>query len=141
MTKIVSEIINLLHRHHISKQAIRFLLVGSCSTIISYSIFLIFLRIFGLHYLIANVAGFISSIGFSYYCNQRWTFDSKGSKSFKKYISFYLGSLVLGSILLRIFVEFFGLIPEIANLLAILVITCVNFLGIKFLVFNTNSHL
>jgi putative flippase GtrA len=134
--KIVLEIIKLLHRHHISKQAICFLLVGGCSTIISYSTFLIFLRIFGMHYLIANVAGFISSIGFSYYCNQRWTFDSKGSKSFTKYISFYLGSLVLGSILLRIFVEFFGLIPEIANLLAIAITTCVNFLGIKFLVFK-----
>jgi len=136
MMKIALEIIKLLRRHHISKQAIRFLLVGCCSTIISYSTFLTFLRIFGLHYLIANVAGFISSIGFSYYCNQRWTFDSKGSKHFTKYISFYLGSLVLGSILLRIFVEFFGLIPEIANLLAIVITTCVNFLGIKFLVFK-----
>ena len=136
MMKIVSEIIKLLHRHHVSKQAILFLLVGGFSTIISYSTFLIFLRIFGMHYLIANVAGFISSIGFSYYCNQRWTFDSKGSKRFTKYISFYLGSLVLGSILLRIFVEFFGLIPEIANLLAIAITTCVNFLGTKFLVFR-----
>ncbi len=136
MMKIALEITKLLHRHHISKQAIRFLLVGCFSTIISYSTFLIFLHIFSLHYLVANVAGFISSIGFSYYCNQRWTFDSKGSKHFTKYISFYLGSLVLGSILLRIFVEFFGLIPEIANLLAIVITTCVNFLGIKFLVFK-----
>jgi len=136
MMHIVLKIIKLLHRHHISKQAIRFLLVGCCSTIISYSTFLIFLRIFGLYYLISNVAGFILSVGFSYYCNQRWTFDSKGSKHFTKYISFYLVSLVLGSILLRIFVEFFGLIPEIANLLAIAITTCVNFLGIKFLVFK-----
>jgi putative flippase GtrA len=141
MTKITSKIINLLHRHHIPKQVFPFLLVGACSTIITYSTFLIFLRIFGLHYLIANAAGFIFSIGFSYYCNQRWTFDSKGSKSFTKYISFYLVSLVLGSILLRILVEFFGFIPEIASLLAIAITTCVNFLGVKFLVFNTKSHL
>jgi putative flippase GtrA len=134
--KIISKTAKLLHHHHVSKQAIRFILVGICSTIISYSTFLVFLRIFGLHYLIANISGFISSIGFSYYCNQNWTFDSKGSKSFTKYISFYLNSLVLGSILLRIFVEFFGLIPEIANLLAISITTCVNFLGIKFLVFK-----
>ncbi|MES2962161.1 MAG: GtrA family protein [Pseudomonadota bacterium] len=136
MMKIISEIINLLRRHHVSKQAIRFLLVGGGSTIISYSTFLVFLRIFDLHYLIANIGGFICSIGFSYYCNQRWTFDSKGSQRFTKYISFYLGSLVLGSILLRIIVEFFGVIPEIANLLAIAITTCVNFLGIKFLVFK-----
>jgi putative flippase GtrA len=134
--KIISKTVKLLHHHHVSKQAIRFILVGICSTIISYSTFLVFLRIFGLHYLIANISGFISSIGFSYYCNQSWTFDSKASKSFIKYISFYLSSLVLGSILLRIFVEFFGLIPEIANLLAISITTCVNFLGIKFLVFK-----
>jgi putative flippase GtrA len=132
----VSKIKHWVHQHQIFKQAPRFLLVGLCSTIIGYSVFLICLRFFDLHYLIANIGGFVFGTGFSYYCNRRWTFNSSNSSYFFRYFSFYLSSLILSSILLKIIVEFIGIKPELANLLTIPITTCVNFLGLKFLVFK-----
>lgn len=118
------------------KQAYRFLLVGGCATIISYSTFLISLRIIGLHYLIANFCGFIVSIGFSYYCNSKWTFAAQERGYFYRYLSFYLASLIINSLILKFIVEFGGLIPEIANIITIAIVTCINFAGIKLLVFK-----
>jgi putative flippase GtrA len=111
-------------------------MVGSGSTLISYLTFLFGLRFFKLHYLIANILGFACSIIFSYNCNRRWTFNADASKNFIRYFCFYLLSLILSSILLKIIVEFFDVIPEIANIITIAVSTCINFLGIKFLVFK-----
>lgn len=133
---LFSKIKNLIQRYKISQEVFSFLLVGSGSTIISYSTFIIFLRVIGWHYLIANIAGFFFSIGFSYYCNRRWTFKKTNSQNFFRYFSFYLGSLILSSILLKIIVEFFEIIPEIANIITIVIVTCVNFLVVKFLVFR-----
>ncbi|NBV06933.1 MAG: GtrA family protein [Proteobacteria bacterium] len=133
---IFSEIKNFIHRYHFTRQAFSFLIVGICGTIISYSSFIIFLRLFHLYYLVANLGGFICSIGFSYYCNRRWTFKAQESKHFRRYFSFYVISFFLSSLLLKFFVDFCGIIPEIASILNIAIMTCFNFLGVKFLVFK-----
>jgi putative flippase GtrA len=133
---LFSTIKSWIHQHHLSKQIARFLVVGTCSTIISYSTFITCLHFFHLHYLLANVAGFILSIGFSYNCNKRWTFGSHDSNYFQRYFLFYLTSLILSTLLLRSIVELLGIIPEIANILTIAIITCLNFIGVKFLVFK-----
>ncbi len=127
---------NWINQQHLSKQISLFLLVGSFSTLISYTTFFVTLRLFGMHYLLANICGFITSISFNYYCNRRWTFDAQGSKHFLRYFSFYLFSLALSSILLKFFVEYCGIIPEIAIIITIALVTCVNFFGVKFLVFK-----
>jgi putative flippase GtrA len=133
---IFFEIKNLIHRHHFTKQASDFIIVGICSTLISYGSFIIFLRLFNLYYLIANLGGFLCSIGFSYYCNRRWTFKAQDGRHFRRYFYFYLLSFCLGSLLLKFFVDFCGVIPEIASIFNIAIMTCFNFLGVKFLVFK-----
>ncbi len=133
--KSALSIISILKRYQVTKQAVTFLLIGSLSTLISYSTFLISLRFLKLHYLLANIVGFCCSIGVNYQCNKRWTFRAEGNH-FKRYFSLYLLSLLLSSLLLRVFVEFFGIIPEIANILTIILITAFNFIGAKFVVFK-----
>jgi putative flippase GtrA len=110
--------------------------VGFVATTLGYSSFLIFLRLFKLHYLVANLGGFVCSIGLSYYCNRRWTFKAQDSKHFYRYFSFYLASFCISSALLKFFVEFCGVIPEISNIFTIGIMTGINFLGVKFLVFK-----
>jgi putative flippase GtrA len=127
---------NWITQQNLSKQVLLFLLVGAGSTIISYSTFLVTLRLFNLHYLLANICGFIPSVIFNYYCNKRWTFEFKGSNHFAYYFGLYLFSLALTSILLRIFVGSLQIIPEIANIIVIILTTFVNFIGVKFLVFK-----
>ena len=85
------------------------------------------------------MAGFIVSVGFSYYCNRRWTFSAKGAQKFRSYFLFYLCSLGIATISLKILVDFFGIIPEIASIINIAGMTGVNFLGLKFLVFKQKN--
>ena len=153
---------NLIQYQKNSKQLLKFLIIGALSTIISYSTFFSTLRFFAWHYLLANLAGFIVSVGFSYYCNQRWTFKNanipkpiedidsnknqtkfsqksnlnKPKRSFANYFLFYFCSLLVATISLKILVDFFGIIPEIASIINIAGMTGINFLGLKFLVFK-----
>ncbi len=133
---IILGIKNFIHRHHLTKQASGFILVGIISTVVGYSSFITFLRLFGFHYLVANLGGFICSIGVSYYCNRRWTFKAHDSQYFYRYFSFYLVSFAISSALLKFFVEFCGVIPEIANVFVIGIMTGINFTGVKLLVFK-----
>lgn len=133
---ITSTIKKLAQRYHLTRQALTFITVGGLSTIISYTTFILCLHKLNLHYLVANVAGFCVSIGFNYQCNKRFTFKAQDSGYFRRYLSLYLVSLGLSSILLRVFVEFCGIIPEISNILTIVLITAFNFFGAKFLVFK-----
>ncbi len=133
---ISSLVKDLAGRYHITRQALTFIIVGGFSTIISYSTFIIALHQFKLHYLIANLAGFCLSIGFNYQCNKRFTFKAQDSGYFTRYLSLYLISLALSSALLRVFVELCGIIPEIANIITIVLITAFNFSGAKFIVFK-----
>ncbi len=136
LMNLTSAIKNLAAHYHITRQALKFIIVGIGSTIISYSTFIFFLHQLGIHYLIANIAGFSTSIGFSYQCNKRWTFKAGSNQHFTHYILLYLTALILSSLLLRFFVEVCGIIPEIANILTILINAIFNFLGVKFLVFK-----
>jgi putative flippase GtrA len=130
---------NRIFQNALFKQISRFLIVGSGSTIISYSTFFIALRFFEFHYLIANICGFIPGVIFNYYLNRRWSFNFQEKDRFFKYLILYLSSLALTSILLWLFVESFKLLPEIANIVTIILVTLVNFLGVKFVVFREKS--
>lgn len=119
------------------KQLSRFLLIGGIATIISYLTFLIALKIFHIHYLISNVIAFATGILFGYPLNKKWTFKrDKKTSHFYGYLAVYLVSLLISTVFLRITVEGIGVPAEIANILAIGITTCTNFLGIKFFVFG-----
>jgi len=125
-----------IKNHPASRQLIKFLFVGTFCTIVSYSVFLACLRLFDFHYILANFCGFICGVTLGYNLNSRWTFDSKNSKLFHRYLIFYLSSLIVSTLLLTLIVETLEVIPEIANILTIFVITYYNFFGVKFLVFK-----
>jgi putative flippase GtrA len=121
-----------------TKQLIRFLITGGIATIISSSVFFICLHIFDLHYILANFIAFITGVLFGYNCNRLWSFSGPHHKSSHlfEYLAVYLTSLLISTIILKISIDFFGIIPEIAFIFSLCVTTCTNFLGIKFLVFK-----
>lgn len=134
--EFILNLITIIKKHPASRQLVRFLFIGTISTIISYSTFLILLNIFHIHYLIANIVAFIIGVGFGYYFNSKWTFDAKNAKLFKRYFSFYVTSLILSTIILKSIVEIFHIMPEIANIITIFIITYYNFFGVKLWVFK-----
>lgn len=120
------------------KQLIRFLITGTIATLISTAVFLMSLKIFGIHYLISNLLSFIVSFSFNYILNKNWSFENKEKKlsNIIKYLSLYLTSLLLSSVILKVSVETFGLIPEIGFIISLCFTTIFNFSGLKFFVFK-----
>lgn len=117
----------------------RFLITGGISTLISYSTFIISLHLFNMHYILANFAAFIVSITFGYNCNKRWSFggDHHKPSHIIEYLAIYISSsLILSTIILKVTIDYIGIIPEIAYIFSLCITTCINFLGVKFLVFK-----
>lgn len=118
-------------------QIIRFLIVGGLSTLVNYSIFYVLIML-GVQYLISSAIGFVCGILFGYPFNKKWTFDAAplSHKYLFPYFLIYLLSLVISLIFLKITVSYFNIDPKIANILAIIITTITNFIGIKFGVFK-----
>lgn len=121
------------------KQLIKFLIVGLYSTIINYFLFYFLYKIVNINYLISSSLGFIAGVFAGFYLNKNWTYNDKNNKSktlLWRYFSLYLASLIISLIFLKVSVDYIGINAEIANLLAIVITTCVNFIGTKFLIFK-----
>lgn len=117
----------------------RFVAVGLFSTCVSYCIFIIALRVFGVNYLLSSVISFVMTVFFSFLLNKNWTFEYGKAKSRKTVVYYYLvyvTSQLINLAILRVLVGEFGMMPEVASILAIGVAACNNFVGTKFFVFR-----
>ncbi len=122
----------------LSKQFIKFCLVGLLSTIVGILTFVIFLDFLGAHYLISSIMSFVFGIAVSYPLNKSWTFSSskKDKKKILQYFLVYIFSLAINLIFLKISVENFAIDAKIAYILSIGITTCTNFIGTRFFVFK-----
>lgn len=124
---------------HIHTAAMRFLVVGVVSTIVNYSIYLLLLRGLEIDYLAASASGFLSGVVVGYFLNKNWTYSVKEPTSLvmvARYLSVYVFSLIAGLALLYMLVDGFAVSPLLANIVAIMLTTCTNFLGTKFFAFR-----
>lgn len=130
--------LNLRNGLLLIKQSLKYLLVGGLATSLNYFIFYILLNFAEINYLIASASGFIISVFAGYFFNKKWTFNdsNKDIILILKYFSMYGASLLLSLFLLKTFVSVFLFSPELANVFSIVVTTCVNFIGLKYLVFK-----
>lgn len=122
----------------IKKQFLKFIVMGIFSTIINYVIFYIIFAIFHMNYLLAASLGFVIGVFAGYFLNKNWTFEVKRTSNIQilKYYVVYIASLILSLAFLKITVGWMGISAPMANLFAIGITTCTNFLGTKFLVFQ-----
>lgn len=121
-------------------QFFKFICVGLLSTIFNYLVFFLLYYYFSIFYLISSGAGFLSGVFLGYIFNRAWTFEYK-THTFKLmffYTSIYCASLLLSLAFLKIVVDYFNVNVLFANVLAIGITTCTNFIGLKYLVFKTN---
>ena len=129
-------------------QFIKFGIVGLSNTLISLGIYY-FLVYAGLHYLTANVAGFVVSVCNAYFWNSKFVFKNteppvgdknkktrRFSVTFVKTFAMYGSTFALGSLLLFIMVDILGVSEWIAPLLNLCVTVPINFLMSKFWVFK-----
>ncbi len=129
---------------------VKFGVIGLTNTVISYVIYvllLLLLQRFGMFlnidYLIAQVIGFVLSVLWSFYWNNRVVFEDENKKRntfqalMKTYVSYAFTGLFLNSVLSILWVEVFHWSKMIAPIVNLLVSVPLNFLLNKFWAFKT----
>ena len=119
--------------------AMRFLVVGVISTVINYSIYFLLIRGFEINYLVSSASGFLAGVAVGYFLNKNWTYSVSQPTNIlmvARYLAVYVLSLVAGLAFLYVLVDKFSVHPLAANVAAIMLTTCTNFLGTKFFAFR-----
>lgn len=113
------------------KMLMKFMLVGLSGVGINMAVYLS-LMAFNVHYLVAAVLSFAAAVTNNFMWNFCWTFKGRAlGKSMQfKYLSFLLISLVnlgVNLVLLKVLVESVHINPTLAQLLAIGLVSLLNF--------------
>ncbi|MEK7072152.1 MAG: GtrA family protein [Patescibacteria group bacterium] len=130
----------LFHKYPVTKQFIKFCLVGSTNMVIDIFVYWFFTRIFSVYYLLAAVFSFVVAVTWSFFMNRRWTFRHNGHNTTSQYVKFFvvnISVMVLNLSFLFIFVDWFGFYDLIVKLAAAVVFSLVNFSFNKFWTFRT----
>jgi len=132
---------NVIEEHKV--HFIKFCLVGGIATILNYAVFFVLYRYFDVFYIASSGIGYIVGVVFGFYFNKVFTFESGSDDYYQEggvYLALYLASLFIGLALLRTLVSV-GVPVLSANVLVIGFTTVTNYLGSKYLVFNSNDWL
>ena len=126
-------------------QFIKFGIVGISNTIISLIVYYIFIY-FGLHYIIANTAGFIFGTINAYFWNNKYVFKkhntekrSHAKTGMKVFVAYGI-TYILSTVLLILWVDFFGIPQTIAPILNVCITTPLNFVMNKLWAFNERKN-
>lgn len=115
---------------------VKYFLVGGTNTIINLLLYFVLLKL-SVNYLIANVLCFIVGVLLGYILNTLLVFKQKLIfKSLLKYSTVYLFSLSLNVVILFSLVHFLGMNKMLAQVITTGLVTVVNYLAIKKLVFR-----
>lgn len=129
-----SELLSLLW------QFIKFGIIGASNTIVSTSIYYLFIWMDPKLYFVGNVVGWIVSVFNSFYWNNRFVFTksefSWGQKLLRTYLA-YGGSFIVGSITLVVLVSVLGVSEWLAPWINIVITIPLNFILNKFWAFKS----
>lgn len=130
-------------------QFIKFGIIGLSNTVISYVIYIVSLMLMqkmgifaNIDYLIAQFIGFVLSVLWSFYWNNKFVFREDGKKRnlirtlLKTYISYSFTGLFLNSVLSVLWVEVFHWSKMIAPIVNLLISVPLNFIINKFWAFK-----
>jgi len=133
-------VLEILNRP-VSRQFIRFCLVGVETTVLTYLTFLIMNHFLGIGYLLSSATGFVAGVFLGFIFNKEYTFKSSKAPliTFPQYLTVYIISLSFSLISIRLLVESLGFIPIISMILVNPVVLLINFFGIKMAVFKNKN--
>lgn len=125
----------------IMRQVLKFIVVGSLSTVVNYAVFFISYSYGQVNYLLASAIGYATGLLLSYVLNASWTFRQQSnfrlvSRQTFRFILVYVCSLGLSLGSIYVLVHWLGIDPRLANIVAICQTTVTNFLGCKYYVFK-----
>lgn len=121
-------------------QFIKFGMIGASNTIVSTSIYYLFIWMDPKLYFVGNVVGWVVSVFNSFYWNNRFVFTksefSWGQKLLRTYLA-YGGSFIVGSITLVVLVSVLGVSEWLAPWINIVITIPLNFILNKFWAFKS----
>lgn len=122
----------------LSKNLIRFLLVGSLNTGLVYLLFK-FLLSLGVHYLVAGAIGWAVGVCISYVLNRTFTFEVEHkahAKEFGTFVGVYLVQLAVGETTYWLMMGVLKLNADIAFLCNVAISTVISFVLMRWVVFR-----
>jgi putative flippase GtrA len=123
------------------KHLSRFSIVGVLNTLVDFMIFTTFHGLFGLNYILSQVAGYSFGIANSFIFNKKWTFDeTKGNKKvFYELFRFVLVNLISLMITvgaMKLLVNNINLNVYLSKIIVTLMAQITNFVFYRFWVFG-----
>lgn len=136
--EILQKIIKLTMKY---EQFICFAIVGCSNLIISLSMYYVLLYL-KIHYQIANIIGFVVGSLNGYIWNKNWVFKQKDMRvdALIKFYSTYIGSWILGAILLWLEVEILNISKWLVPFINILITTPINYVLNKHWTFKSKEN-
>ena len=153
MKDLIKKILDKLHFKNSDAKAewlsqfIKFGLIGVTNTLLSYGIYMFVIWILtpyniAYDYLIGSVLGFIISVLWSFFWNNKLVFNKDAGKRsiwkslLKTYLSYAATGIVLANVLLYIFVDLMGISKAIAPFIGLLITVPLNFVLNKYWAFR-----
>lgn len=124
---------------NLTKQFIKFCLVGLTNLVVQLCFYFILTRFFHLYYIIAAVLAFIVAVTWSFYINKKWTFKQTDNDHKDQYVKFFIANSLIAVIsisLLSLFVEKFGIHDLLSQFLASVICAIINFTINRFWTFK-----
>jgi len=122
-----------LSRPHNWIQLAKFTAVGASGYVVNLVVYTLLLKAAGLHYLGAAVGSFLVAVSNNYWWNRHWTFRSdRGHFAYQgmRFLVISLLALAANLVVLRVLVAF-GVGKILAQAIAIVLVTPINFVGNK----------
>ena len=133
MDSVGSRAVRALRAPHNWLQLARFCAVGASGYAINLAVYTALLKWAGLHYLGAAFVSFLVAITNNYWWNRHWTFrGQRGHFAYQgmRFVVVSIVALVANLIILRVLVGF-GMDKVLAQAIAIVLVTPLNFVGNK----------
>jgi dolichol-phosphate mannosyltransferase len=123
-----------LSRPHNWAQLARFCVVGASGYVVNLAVYTLLLKAAGFHYLLAATCSFLVAVTNNYTWNRLWTFRGQRGHIAYQGLRFLLVStvaLVANLVVLRLLVEELDVAKVLAQAIAIVLVTPLNFVGNK----------
>ena len=131
-------------------QFVKFALIGVTNTLLSYGIYMLVIWLLtpyniSFDYIIGSVLGFIISVLWSFYWNNKLVFNKDSEKRsilkslLKTYLSYAATGIVLANILLYVFVDIMEISKVVAPFIGLLITVPLNFVLNKYWAFRKDK--
>ena len=129
----MESVVRALRAPHNWVQLAKFCAVGASGYVINLAVYTALLKWAGLHYLAAAFFSFIVAVANNYWWNRHWTFrGQRGHFAYQGMRFAIVSAVALGAnlIVLHVLVQF-GIGKVVAQAIAIVIVTPLNFVGNK----------